>query len=258
MMSSSRVSACMSLKFRGLLAIVVLLVLGACNSSGGNDDGVYDTRAVESLDKMSGVIGELNSCSYTLNTFVVEKDDSGALTEFTNENDVYLRGPDKMHVGAKGSRGSYGYWYNGKTFSFYSYDKNNYDIVDAPSKIVESIDVLHDKYGIDFPATDFFYPTLTDDILEHFDEVLYFDGIQVDEVECVLITAASQKNYLQLWIEESTNLPYKVILAGQYKNKAYYEGVFSNWRLDPMLPDILFEFSPPSNATQVAIKERIK
>jgi hypothetical protein len=249
---------CTLLNLRVLFFIAILLVFGACSSSGGNKDGVYDTRAVESLDKMCEVIGKINSCSYTLNTFVVEKDDSGNLTNFTNENDIYMRGPDKMYVGADGTRGEYGYWYNGKTLAFFSYDKNNYDTIDAPSRIIETIDVLHDKYGIDFPASDFFYPTLTDDIMEHFNEVLYFDGIKVDEVPCILITASSGEKNLQLWVEESTNLPYKVILAGQLKNKAYYEGTFSNWRINPVLPDILFEFHPPSNSTRVHIKERVK
>jgi hypothetical protein len=123
---------------------------------------------------------------------------------------------------------------------------------------MEAIDVLHDKYGIDFPATDFFYPTLTDDILEYFDEVLYFNDIEVDGVACVLITGTSPDINLQLWIESATNLPHKVVLAGQYKNKAYYEGVFSNWRVDPVLPDILFEFKAPPNSTRVNIEERIK
>lgn len=241
------------------LPIVASIVLFAsCNSSSENQNGVYDSRAVESLDKMSEVIGQLNSCSYTLNTYVSEKATEDARTEFSNENDVYMRGPDKMHVRVNGTKGEYGYWYDGSNLSFYSYDKGTYDTVDAPDRIVEAIDFLNAKYGIDFPAADLFYPSLTDDILEHFNTVLYFDNVTVDEVSCVLVEASNTERLLQIWIDESTNLPYKLLLAGRSDGGDYYEGVFTNWKLDPKLPDILFEFEPPSNSTRVNIKEKIK
>jgi len=226
----------------------------SCGSNPGNQDGVYDTRAVEVLDKMSETIGALNSCSYTLNTYMYEHDAAGQAISYSKENDVYMRGPDKMHIRVNGTKGEYGYWYDGSELSYYNYDQNIHDIVDAPERIMEAIDFLHEKYGIDFPASDLFYPTITDDILEHFDTVLYFDNITINEVSCELIEATNERNVLQLWIETKTNLPYKILLAGQSDNTNYYEGVFSNWRVDPVLPDIMFEFKPPSNSTRVQIK----
>ncbi len=238
--------------------IAFIFLLASCNSTNNNQDGVYDTRAVESLDAMTEVIGKLNSCSYTLNTYVSEKDDAGEPGIFTNENDVYLRGPDKMHVRVKGTKGEYGYWYDGSNLSFYSYDKDTYDTVDAPDRIIDAIDFLNHKYGIDFPASDLFYPTLTDDILEHFSTVLFFDSITIDEKSCVLVEGTNEKNVMQMWIEESTNLPYKILLAGRSDEGNYYEGIFTHWKIDPRLPDILFEFEPPSNSTRVHIKEKSK
>ena len=238
--------------------IVLIFFIASCNSPSDSQEGVYDARAVESLDKMSDVIGKLNSCSYTLNTYVAEKDAVGKSSVFSNENDVYMRGPDKMHVRVNGTKGEFGYWYDGSTLSFYSYEKSNYDIVDAPDRIIEAIDFLHDKYGIDFPASDLFYPTIVDDILEHFSTVLYFDNITIDEVSCVLIEASGENRILQMWIEKGTDLPYKFLLADRSDDGNYYEGVFTNWRIDPKLPDLIFEFKPPSNSTRVHIEDRIK
>ena len=249
---------CNMVKNKLLSLGVLIFMFASCNSTSGDQDGVYDSRAVESLDKMSEVIGELNSCSYTLNTYVSEKDATGKVDVFSNENDVYMRGPNKMHVRRKGTKGEYGYWYNGSDLSFYSYNKSTYDTVDAPDRIVEAIDFLHDKYGIDFPASDLFYPTLTDDILEHFNTVLYFDNITIDEINCVLVEATNEMNVLQMWIEKNTNLPYKILLGGRSDDGNYYEGVFTHWKTDPKLPDILFEFEPPPNSTRVNIKERSK
>jgi len=236
----------------------LIFLFVSCNSNSGDQAGVYDSRAIESLDRMSEIIGKLNSCSYTLNTYVVEKNDSDEQDVFSNENDVYLRGPDKMHVRVNGTKGEYGYWYNGSDLAFYSYSKSTWDTVDAPDRIIEAIDFLNNKYGIDFPASDLFYPTLTDDIIEHFNTVLYFDNITIDEVNCVLIEATNEKNVMQMWIEEATNIPYKILLIGRSDGGNYYEGVFTHWKIDPQLPDILFEFEAPSNSTRVHIEEKSK
>jgi len=241
----------MMIKFSVLSILIPAFIFTACKP-----DGVYDTQAIESLDKMCDEIGKFNSCSYTLNTFIMEYDSADSATTIINESDVYLRGPNKMHVISDGTKGEYGYWYDGDSLSFYSFDKNTYDAVDAPEGIVAAIDFLHDKYGIDFPATDFFYPTLTDDIIKHFDEVFYFDSVKIDEVACFMITGSNEKRNLRLWIDSETNLPYKVTLVGRAEKGNYYEGIFTNWRVDPALPDILFEFAPPSNATRVHIKEK--
>jgi len=237
--------------------VVVMILFISCNNT-GDQNGVYDSRAVESLDKMSEVIGALNACSFTLSRYAYEHDAAGQVSSYSNENDVYMRGPDKMHIRVKGTKGEYGYWYDGQELSYYDYHKQIYDIVDAPARIMDAIDFLHEKYGIDFPASDLFYPTITDDILEHFNTVLYFDNITIDEVDCVLIEGTNEKNVFQLWIEKSSNLPRKVLLAGRSDNGDYYEGVFANWRADPKLPDILFEFQPPSNSTRVHISEKNK
>jgi len=241
-----------------LAGIPMLYLIASCNSTSGSQDGVYDTRAVESLDKMSEVIGMLDACSFTLSTYAYERDDTGQVSSYSNENDVYMRGPDKMHIRVVGTKGEFGYWYNGSKLAFHDYKKNIYDIVDAPERIMEAIDFLHEKYGIDFPASDLFYPSITDDILEHFNSVLYFDNITIDEVSCVLIEATNEKTMLQLWIEKDSNLPHKILLVGQSDEGNYYEGVFANWRVDPKLPDILFEYSPPSNTTRVHIKQNSK
>ena len=107
---------------------------------------------------------------------------------------------------------------------------------------------------IDFPAADFFYPTLTDDIINNYDQVLSMDDEIIDNVDCALIEASNDIETVHIWIEKSTYLPYKMIITKNEGVNNFYEAVFSNWKINPTLPDILFEFSPPANATRIKLK----
>ncbi|RLD24470.1 MAG: hypothetical protein DRI71_02505 [Bacteroidetes bacterium] len=237
-----------------VLAISLLAFLIPACSSETDKEGVYDSEAVAALDNISKVIGELNSCSYTLKTFVEENNDAGEFSQFSNTHDVYMRGPNKMHIHTIGTKGEKSYWYDGLSLAFYSYDKNIYDTVSAPESIIPAIDFLHDKYGIDFPASNFFYPDFTDDILNHFDNVFYLGEEVIDDVECLAIEASNEVNILSIWIEKDSGMPKKLILEKKEENAGFYEATFTNWRINPILPDILFEFEPPVGAERVKIE----
>lgn len=220
--------------------LVATLLIVSCTS----DNGKYEQGAVDHLDKLSETIGNLNSCSYTLNTLVHNSTES----EFINEHDVYMRGPDKMHVHTNGTKGNKGFWYDGSSFAYFSYNKSTYDTLSAPGNIIAAIDQVHNEYGIDFPAADFFYPTFTDDILDNFNEVILVGDENIDDVDCVVILASNDDNVLKIWIEKDSDLPHKMSIQPSDKSIGSYEAIFSNWRINPSLPDMLFEFAPPPNS----------
>jgi hypothetical protein len=230
-----------------ILLIAPVLILVSCSSSINKE---YDTIAVKNLDGLCETIGDLNSCSYTLNTIGSKSKGS----EQINEHDVYMRGPDKMHVHSTGTKGQRSYFYNGEQFSYFSFNKNNYDTVNTHGNIIAAIDFLHDKYSIDFPAADFFYPTLTDDIINNYDNVLSMADENIDEIDCFVIEASNDNEVVHIWIEKDSNLPHKISIKKTKGSDEYYEAVFSNWKLNPELPDILFEFTPPTNSTRVKLQ----
>jgi hypothetical protein len=226
------------------LALFTILFT-SCNSK------EYDTRAVKSLDAMTSVIGELKACSYTLHTIIAN--DS---IEVNNMSDAYMRGPDKLYVHTVGTVGERGFWYNGKSFAYFSYNKNEYDIIDAPNNILKLIDTINETYGIEFPAADFFYPSLTDDILENYNSVLFTGDEVIDGVNCVTIEASNSEETLQIWIEKTTNLPHRMVMESKTNKNEFYDVVFSNWRINQNLPDLLFEFQASESSTLVKFQSK--
>jgi len=230
-----------------LYSILASFLLLSCTSK---DKEEYDTRAIESLDLLSQTIGELSACSYTLNEIIVKEDGS----EYANEHDVYMRGPNKMYIHSVGTKGDRSYWYDGENLSFFSFDKNVYATVEAPDDILQTIDYVNDKYGIDFPAADFFYPDLTDDVLNEFDYVLFVGDELVNGIESTSILARNDTKVVQIWIDKASNLPLKLVIESKVNAAEYYEATFSNFRTNPSLPDLLFEFKPPSNSESTELK----
>lgn len=230
-----------------LYAVLASVFLVSCTAK---DKDEYDTRAIESLDAMSEVIGELLACSYTLDDVNVTEDGS----EFYNVHDVYMRGPNKMYIHSNGTKGERSYWYDGATLAYYSFDKDTYAEIEAPGNIVETIHYVHEEYGVRFPAADFFFPDLTDDILAEFDRVLFLGEDVLDGIESISILASNDNQTVQIWIDKATNLPLRLSIEPTAETAKFYEATFSNFRENPDLPDLLFESKPPIDSEKTELK----
>jgi hypothetical protein len=217
-----------------------------------------DSLAVKILDRMSDVVGELASVSFTVKTAVDEQhQDLGLITNFTTTQ-VYFNGPNQMLIRSDGTKGNTGFWYNGQQLVYYSFNENNYATIVTPPTTIEMIDEVHDKYGVDFPAADFFNPSFTDDILQNFNEVTLAGRQKIEGKDCFHIILRNKEMLVQLWLaNDAYTLPVKVIIMYQSSNESkQYEANFSDWEINPFLPEVMFNFQPPPLAKKITIKPR--
>lgn len=244
----------------------ILLPLTTYSQSASSADATQaDSVALIILDRMSAVIGELASCSYTLhtsrdlqdNTFFLPEEGLGLIKHFTKD-EVYMVGPDKLLVNANGDRGHRGIWYNGEQLVYYSYDEHNYALLDAPATILETIYAINAAYGVEFPAADFFNPYFTDDLLAQSDKVLYLGISEINDKECFHIVAAGKTMSVQLWISnDALTLPQKIVIVHlDQENSPQYEATFTDWQLNPNLTDAIFNFLPPPGASELKLIPR--
>lgn len=234
-------------KIKILTLILFSFFLVSCVSK---DSSQYDERAIAALDLMSDTIGELAACSYTLDT--VRGSEDG--TEHFAEHNVYMRGPDKMYIHTLGSKGEKSTWYDGNKLARYSFSDNSYAVVDAPDNIIKAIDYISNKYAIDIPAADFFYPSFTDDIMEQFNQVLFVGDDMVDDKGAIAIFASNENQNAHLWIDKATHLPLKLVLESKTSTTDFYMAKFSNFRVNPDLPDVMFAINPPVNSATAELK----
>jgi hypothetical protein len=182
--------------------------------------------------------------------------DHGFLKNYAYEK-VYLDGPNKLMVEIKGTKGKRGFWYNGSELDYYSYKENNYVSIPAPATTLAMIDSINAKYDITFPAADFFYPSLTDDIIEAFDSIQFVGKRMVDGQECFLIKTSNAKMDMLLYVaNDAYRLPKRHVIKYKEKNGKQYEATFSDWQLNPNIPNAIFEFKAPASARQISIQAK--
>jgi hypothetical protein len=238
-----------------LVAIALSVVQAKAQAKTAPSVRRIDTVAVAVLDRMSKVIGELGSCSFTVKAnYDISSRDLG-LIKHSDEEQLFLHGPDKLLWKTDGDRGSRDFYFDGKQLSYYSHDKNQYGQIDASMNIVEMIDTVNKLYGIDFPAADFLYPSFVDDILSESKELAYLGLTRVEGKECYHIAGRTADKTFQFWIsDDAFSLPLKLVIVYTSREmNPQYEAILTDWQVNPNLPDALFDFSIPHKATRVKL-----
>lgn len=216
-----------------------------------------DATAIFILDQMGDVIGDLQSVTFNLRNSIDELDGQGNIVTQFSTNTISLSGPDKLLIRTDGTKGKLGYWYDGTYVTYYSFDENNYVTLEAPETTIEMIDTMHQNYDFKFPAADFFYPSLTDDMIEQFDTISYLGKNVLDGEECYHIMASNERLNIQLWISNDTFLlPKHFIIIYKDKSNLKYESTFSNWSINPVIPEVTFSFLAPPKAKLISILKK--
>ncbi|UXP31792.1 DUF2092 domain-containing protein [Reichenbachiella agarivorans] len=233
-----------------LLAISLSIFILSCESG---QKELYDEAAINSLDSLTQTIGRLHSVSLTINV-QSDKFENGELISKFSQSDVYMRDSNRMYIYTDNELFRKGFWYDGKQLATLLYNENQYDIIDVPNTIIAMIDSTHNHFKLDFPAADFFYPTLTDDLINHFDTIVALGQRQIMKTSYTEINATNANLDVYILIDPNTKLPkqLEIYYLGERKGEKYI-ATFSNWRTNPHLPESLFMFTPPKDATKETI-----
>jgi hypothetical protein len=232
-------------------AIILLLVLAA--GVGNAQPKKYETIAIQIIDRMAGVIRNLEACSFTLNTAIDITDSAHRLIKCFTDYEVFLGRPGEMIINASGYKGHRLLMYNGHQMAFYSFDEHNYGILQTPNTLIETIDSLHNYYDIEFPAADFFYPQFTKDLLDNSDSLQFVGIAGIEGKEYFHLIAFSKEMIIQFWINNDVyTLPAKFAITYIKKEGSpQYLATFSGWQINPDLPPAMFDFLPPPGASKV-------
>ncbi len=220
----------------------------------GKSYSQYDSIAVAILDSMSNEISELETCSFKYSSeFDISNSIYGLITH-TEAGTVVLKGPDKMFVEKKGDKGHKQFFYNGKNYILYSFDKNQYASAPASVSLIEFIDSLSRHFGVEFPGIDVFYPDFVDNILETSDNLIYLGLGYIHDQNCYHIAGVRDDMTFQYWINDESYLPVKLSIV--YKDKEGNPGYsieYSDWKLNESIDDSKFEFTVPEGAQLIKL-----
>src|ERR1035438_4293322 len=233
--------------------LLLIILIGAMSAKANAQAPKIDTVAVSILDRMSAMIGDLGSCSVAIHSNYDINSRELGLVKHSNEEQLYLHGPNKLLVRSEGDKGSRTLLYNGKALTYYSLDKNQYGQIQSQASVMDMIDSVNKIYGIEFPGADFFYPTFVDDILAEAKNLAFLGTTKVGDKDCFHIAGTAKDKTFQFWIsDDAFYLPMKMVIVHTAKeNSPQFEAVFSNWHINPDLPYALFEFNEPPHAKKI-------
>lgn len=214
-----------------------------------------DAQALVLLDRMSQLLGDIKSCQFAVSTAQDQWDESKGITKVFQSHEVFMVGPDKMHIRSKSKQGVLGIWHHGDMLLFYNQTTNQYGFIETPESIPDAIDFVNQEYDIEFPAADFFYPAFTDDLIETHQSVSYLGLVEINGVQAHHIIAFGQDTNIQIWFSNDTfTLPLRYVIHDLHSpHFLQFEGIFSEWKLNPDLPETIFDFTVPPTATKMQI-----
>jgi hypothetical protein len=130
--------------------------------------------------------------------------------------------------------------------------------VKAPPTIIEMIKAIHEAYGVDFPAADLLYPTFVDDLKAQSQRITFLEAVRIGDQDCFHIAAQGADQDMELWISnDAATLPVQYLFRTREKGQVTeYQGVFSDWKMNPDLPTTLFRFTPPPGSREVRLVAR--
>lgn len=178
---------------------------------------------------------------------------SGQKLQLSRSADVLVRQPDRLRAEVKSDRGVTRYYYDGKTMSRFDLENNVYARIDVPDTIEAALDHAMERFRINAPLADFLAGDLYDNLLGNAESAFYA-GLHYLEGEKYHHLALSNDNVnYQLWIAEGTApLIRKVVITYKHlEGSPQFIAMLSGWDLDPLAPDMLFDFYPPVDADKI-------
>ncbi|MCX6287720.1 MAG: DUF2092 domain-containing protein [Bacteroidetes bacterium] len=214
----------------------------------------FDSTALLILERMSGVITELQSCRLKAHATYDEFASGLGLIKHSEDADLIIRGPDKLFIAMNGYKGERSFFYNGKTLSYYSYSNNRYTQIPAPKTILELADSVYTNFGIDLYAIDFFYPDFIDQLTQNSTSLALLGPVSLNGKDCFQIAGNMDSFSYQIWIQNDPfSLPVKVVMVYTDKPMNPQFECDYEWELNQVYPDAVFEFAAPSGVGKISI-----
>ena len=214
--------------------------------------GVIDSKAVNALRTMGAYLR-------TLKSFGVEvkgaKDDvmsDGQKILISGTVNYLVRTPDRMRAEINTDRKQRTIYYDGKTMTLYAPRMHYYAKVNAPPTVMQMLDTVRAKYGVELPIADLFLWGTPRDGVSDLTQARYIGPSTVDGIQTDQYAFRQEGTDWQIWIEQGSRpLPRRLVITSVDKPEAPQYLATMMWNLTANTDDANFVFTPPNDATQI-------
>lgn len=221
-----------------------------------------DQRALDTLKTMSNTLAQAKTMSFQVRSMVPIRTPDGIWINLYGTSRVIMQAPDKLFAGTAGDFAAHDFYFDGKTITSYSPDKNLYTVRPAPATIDAMIEDEYTKYGKSFPYADILvsepYEVLTDGLTG----ALYVGvstlrpltgpgGIKTEH-----LVFSNKGVEWQIWIGSEDHLPHMVVATYlDDTSEPSYSVEFGDWKINDPVDPTVFVFGNASNASKVEFRD---
>jgi hypothetical protein len=233
------------------------MALGWTTGCAGRAPRDFDPRAEKALHDMSKAIGGAKSFTFCADSTMDELIAPGQLAQFSRENRIVLRRPDRIRAEGHQEDDSVYLWYDGRKVTMLDKNARIYAAVDAPDRIDALLPAMAAEHGLTLPLADLLVSDPRRVLTADASTGRYLGLENIGGVECHHLLFIQGALDWQIWIAASgPPVPRKFVI--DYKlapERPQFTATFRDWNLSaPALDD---EFKPviPADARNVTIAE---
>jgi hypothetical protein len=241
----------------GVVALPLAIGLGAAARAQASAAPATkpDADALAALNKMGEALRALSGFTITADVTTEQVLESGQKLQYGGDVTIEVQRPGAFKIAMKSDRQERELYYDGKSLTLFAPQIGYYASVPAPSTIGATVDLIHDKYGLEVPLADLFSlgvdPALTAKIQSGFD----VGPATVNGKACEHYAFRQEEADWQVWIHsDGPALPCKmVITTTQDEAQPQYTAVMT-WEAGAP-SQAAYTFNPPANAHRITVAD---
>ena len=218
--------------------------------------GVVDSRAVNALRTMGAYLRTLKSFGVDVKGARDEVMADGQKILISGTVKYLVRTPDRLRAEINTDRKQRTIYYNGKTMTLYAPRMHYYSTVNAPPTVMQMLDTVRAKYGVELPIADLFLWGTPRDGVSDLKQARYIGPSTVDGIQTDQYAFRQEGTDWQIWIEQGSRpLPRRLVITSVDKPESPQYFATMMWDLTANTDDANFVFEPPSDAKSIPWKQ---
>jgi len=218
--------------------------------------GAIDSKAVNALRSMGAYLRTLNSFSVNVKGAKDEVMDDGQKILISGTVNYLVRRPDRLRAEINTDRKQRTIYYDGKQMTLFAPRMHYYSTVAAPPTIMQMLDTVRAKYGVELPIADLFLWGTPNDGVKDLRQARYIGPSSVDGIDTDQYAFRQEGTDWQIWIEKGSRpLPRRLVITSVDKPQEPQYFATLMWDLTARTDDSNFTFTPPADAKKIPWKE---
>ncbi len=215
-----------------------------------------DPEAITAIENMGAFLRQQQSFTVRIDAYTDYELANGQTVRLWKRGDLRVRRPDHLRADVVSDQKDRQFFYDGKTFTIYSPRVGYYATVAAPPTIIQLVDQLQDRYGLELPLVDLFRWGTDESASDQITSAIRVGQTTIEGVAVDQYAFRQPGLEWQIWIQRGPQpLPIRLLLTTTDDPKRPQHEITMKWRLNAAHEDAVFAFAPPKDAQQIVIAE---